>query len=243
MNALIKPTLLISLMAMTNIAFADAPLAVLHSQGHSFPITKSVNVSPINVPTFKGSPFVAPYSPGKDTHGQLLGSPVLVASFTPSDLANYLNNLGLGNVLLVSGNPQNAIKIYSFQYVTVGGKGEATTASGAIMVPQMKVKSPLPIVLYSHGTAITKGYNLANYTDPTNEAALESAAIAAMFAAQGFVTIASNYAGYDTSTLSYHPYHNAQQQSGDMLDALSAARRALLNLHYSYGETGEVFLA
>jgi hypothetical protein len=39
--------------------------------------------------------------------------------------------------------------------------------------------------------------------------------------------VAPNYAGYDTSTLDYHPYLIADQQSKDMIDALTAARTAL----------------
>jgi len=39
--------------------------------------------------------------------------------------------------------------------------------------------------------------------------------------------VAPNYAGYDTSTLAYHPYLIADQQSKDMIDALAAARAAL----------------
>ena len=39
--------------------------------------------------------------------------------------------------------------------------------------------------------------------------------------------VAANYAGYDTSTLDYHPYLIADQQSKDMIDSLTAARAAL----------------
>jgi hypothetical protein len=39
--------------------------------------------------------------------------------------------------------------------------------------------------------------------------------------------VAPNYAGYDTSTLAYHPYLIADAQSKDMIDALKAARTAL----------------
>jgi len=39
--------------------------------------------------------------------------------------------------------------------------------------------------------------------------------------------VAPNYAGYDSSTLPYHPYLIADQQSKDMIDALTAARSAL----------------
>jgi hypothetical protein len=39
--------------------------------------------------------------------------------------------------------------------------------------------------------------------------------------------VAPNYAGYDTSSLPYHPYLVGDQQSKDMIDALTAARSAL----------------
>ena len=48
-----------------------------------------------------------------------------------------------------------------------------------------------------------------------------------MFAAEGYIVVAPNYLGYDTSTLPYHPYLNGDQQSKDMIDALTAARSAL----------------
>jgi hypothetical protein len=48
-----------------------------------------------------------------------------------------------------------------------------------------------------------------------------------LFASQGYIVVAPNYAGYDTSTLPYHPYLIADQQSKDMIDALTAARTAL----------------
>jgi hypothetical protein len=86
---------------------------------------------------------------------------------------------------------------------------------------------PRPIVLYAHGTTTVKSFNLAAVADPTNDAYGESALIGAMFAAQGYIVVAPNYAGYDASTLSYHPYLNADQQSKEMIDALTAARSAL----------------
>ncbi len=81
-----------------------------------------------------------------------------------------------------------------------------------------------PIVLYGHSTDTDQTTNIA---DITNTANTEGALIAAMFAAQGYIVVAPNYAGYDTSTLGYHPFLNADQQSKDMIDALTAARTAL----------------
>src|SRR6185436_4737982 len=50
---------------------------------------------------------------------------------------------------------------------------------------------------------------------------------AAFYAAQGYIAVAPNYAGYDKSTLGYHPFLVADQQSKDMIDALAAAKKAL----------------
>jgi hypothetical protein len=67
--------------------------------------------------------------------------------------------------------------------------------------------------------------------------------IAAVFAAHGFVVVASNYAGYATSSLPYHPFLNADQQSKDMIDALAAARTALPHTSSSAtSDNGKLFI-
>ncbi len=81
-----------------------------------------------------------------------------------------------------------------------------------------------PIVLYAHGTDTDKNLNMADIESSENS---EGLLIAAVFAAEGYIVVAPNYAGYDTSTLGYHPYLNGDQQSKDMIDALTAARSAL----------------
>ena len=78
-----------------------------------------------------------------------------------------------------------------------------------------------PIVLYAHGTTTDRAFNMANMQNA------ETLFLAALFASQGYIVVAPNYAGYDTSTLPYHPYLIADQQSKDMIDALTAARTAL----------------
>src|SRR4029453_2046828 len=79
-------------------------------------------------------------------------------------------------------------------------------------------------VVYTHGTAAERAYNIANINDPNNA---EGLLIAAAFAAQGYIVVAPNYVGYDSSTLTYHPYLHADQQSKDAVNALVAARSAL----------------
>jgi alpha/beta superfamily hydrolase len=123
----------------------------------------------------------------------------------------------------VTGVPKCSVSTYYMQYGTVGGKGEATGASGAIMVSSGSdpaCSGPRPVVLYAHGTTVEKSFNMANLRNQ------EASLVAAMYAAQGFIVVAPNYAGYDTSKLSYHPFLNAEQQANDMVDSLRAARKA-----------------
>ncbi len=70
-----------------------------------------------------------------------------------------------------------------------------------------------------------KNKNMANVTGD-GEAGLAMT----LFAAQGFIVVAPNYAGYNASKLSYHPYLNADQQSQDMIDALRATKSSLTKL-------------
>ncbi len=163
------------------------------------------------------------------------------------DAATFGAELGASpsgsQLLLVAGAPTCGVDFYYLQYNTVGGKGEATTASGALMVPTgsaPQCSGGRPVVLYAHGTSTDRTTNIADITNPGNA---EGALIAAMFAAQGYIVVAPNYAGYDTSTLNYHPYLNADQQSKDMIDALAAARAALPHtLTTSTTDGGKLFI-
>jgi prolyl oligopeptidase family protein len=78
--------------------------------------------------------------------------------------------------------------------------------------------------LYAHGTTTDREFDIAQLQASDNA---EGVLLAAVFAAEGYIVVAPNYLGYGTSTLSYHPYLVADQQSKDMIDALTAARAAL----------------
>jgi len=132
--------------------------------------------------------------------------------------------------------------------MTRGGAGEMTQSSGALMVPTSTLANgvaqicsgPRPILEYAHGTNTNKALNIADITNTSNT---EGALIAAMFAAHGYIVVAPNYAGYDISTLAYHPFLEAVQQSGEMMDILAAARTALPN-SFTPGtsDNGQLFL-
>jgi hypothetical protein len=176
-----------------------------------------------------GSDSMTATTTTSSARGSLLHDPPLrIASLNAATFSASLSASPSGAQLLeVAGAPTCGVDFYYIQYNTVGGKGETTTASGALMVPTgsaAQCTGPRPIVLYAHGTNPDRTLNIADISNPSNT---EGALIAAMFAAQGYIVVAPNYAGYDSSTLQYHPYLNADQQSKDMIDALTAARTAL----------------
>src|SRR4029078_4275938 len=160
--------------------------------------------------------------------GELIGEVSLVASYSPDDLLDLASSGTVTQAILEQLlSPDCRIDVYHFEYRTVDPAGELTPASGALMLPNdsgSACQGERPIVLYAHGTNPDKAYNLADLESSNNT---ESLLIAAMFAAEGYIVVAPNYVGYDTSTLGYHPYLNGDQQSKDMIDALTAARSAL----------------
>lgn len=157
------------------------------------------------------------------------GPPAQTANLTASQFNASLQASDQGKALLqVAGAPKCGIDLRYLEYRTIGGKNEATNATAAIMVPtgsDAACSGARPVVLYAHGTTPARNYNLAKWTDTTQPAAGEGLLVAAMFAAQGYIVVAPNYAGYDKSTLPYHPYLNGDQQGKDMVDALTAARK------------------
>lgn len=173
-------------------------------------------------------------------------SPAPVIAFTAAGLTAKLDSSTSGQGLKqVAGAPVCGVDVRYMQYGTVGGAGEATDASGVMMVPTGTAagcSGARPVVLYAHGTTLGKDYNLADVANPNNPAAGETGLLMAMYAAQGFIVVAPNYAGYDTSRLSYHPYLNATQSATEMMDALSAARSALPNLNLPVSDSGKLFL-
>jgi dienelactone hydrolase len=160
--------------------------------------------------------------------GELIGEVSLVASYSPDDLLDLASSGTVTQAILEEIlSPDCRIDVYHFEYRTVDPAGELTPASGALMLPNdsgSNCQGERPVVLYAHGTNTDKAYNLADLESSNNT---ESLLIAAMFAAEGYIVVAPNYVGYDTSTLGYHPYLNGDQQSKDMIDALTAARSAL----------------
>jgi acetyl esterase/lipase len=177
--------------------------------------------------------------------GSLVATPTPLATLTPAEF----QAAAPATLFQVAGVPKCTITFNYFEYGTVGGAGEKTNATAGIMVPSgadPACQGPRPVLLYGHGTNTNKNMNMASPREP------EAALVAAMYAAQGYIVVAPNYAGYDISKLDYHPYLNADQQSKDMIDALTAARKSFASIGASansklfvsgYSQGGHVSMA
>ncbi len=175
--------------------------------------------------------------------------PTQLAALTNTQFSASLGATDAGKSLLTlttgsaTGTVKCGIDVRYIQYGTVGGAGEKTNASGALMIPTggAGCTGPRPVVVYAHGTTLDKNYNIA-LLGSTNSAASEAGLVAAMYAAKGYIVVAPNYAGYEASTLGYHPYLNADQSSKDMIDALTAARKAIARIGNGTSDNGKLFL-
>jgi hypothetical protein len=188
------------------------------------------------------TPMSSATNPGR---GQLAQNPptqsgTFSAAALLADLASPAAGAEGAELLQLAPSPVCTVTVFHLEYGTVGGKGEATNASGALMIPSgsgANCQGPRPIVMYAHGTSPDKNFNLA---DITASDSTEGLLMAVLFAGSGYIVVAPNYAGYDTSNLPYHPYLNADQQSKEMIDCLTAAKTALASLGAS--GNGKVFL-
>jgi len=172
-----------------------------------------------------------PQPPDEGRGSLVTNPPERTTRFSASQFDALLQADAQGRALLqLTGAPKCGIDLRTMKYRTIGGQGEATDASAALMVPSgtdAACSGARPIVLYAHGTTAARDYDLARFAETGQPAAGEGLMIAAMFAAQGYTVLAPNYAGYADSALPYHPYLNGDQQGKDMVDALTAARKAL----------------
>ncbi|HSV47471.1 MAG TPA: alpha/beta hydrolase [Ramlibacter sp.] len=198
--------------------------------------------------TASDSPGTPPPLPSAARGALLQSPPARTLQLTAAELKQRMEQGSTRDeaLLLVAGEPDCGVEVHSLQYSTVGATGEATTASGALMLPSgsgAACNGERPLLLYAHATNPAKAYKLAAMNDSANPAANEALVLATMYAARGYVVVAPDYAGYDGSTLPYHPFLHAGQQAGEMVDALAAARMALAALGPAVRAGGKLFLA
>jgi len=122
----------------------------------------------------------------------------------------------------VSGKARCDVRVVALNYTTVGVRdGESTNASGVMLVPGGPAcTAPAPLVAYAKGTDVQKPRTLANPQDG------ETFFLAAMYAAQGYAVVATDYLGFAKSAYAYHPYLHADSEATVVLDSVRAARAA-----------------
>src|SRR5690606_25060354 len=129
----------------------------------------------------------------------------------------------------ISGVAQCDVEFVSLTYRTLGARGEdrldATNdpiqVSGVLLLPAGAcAETAAPLLAYARGTEVRKPRTLANPQDA------EAFLLAAMYAAQGYAVVASDYLGYAKSNYPFHPYLHADSEATTVIDAIRAARNA-----------------
>lgn len=153
-----------------------------------------------------------------NSNGVLLDIPTVLTTLTKAQLDAGGTASGL---IGLSGKAKCDVKVVALNYLTPGAKGEQSNASGVLLLPTgTDCTSAAPLVAYAKGTDVIKTRTLANPADS------ETGLLAAMYAAQGYAVVATDYLGFAKSTYSYHPYLHAASEATSVIDSIRAARNA-----------------
>lgn len=150
--------------------------------------------------------------------GTLKSAATVLTTLTKAQIDGGTTASGL---IALSGAAVCDVKVVKLNYNTVGVKGEDTNASGVMLVPTgTGCATPAGLIAYAKGTDVQKRRTLAN---PADE---ETFLLAAMYAAQGYAVVATDYLGFDESAYEYHPYLHADSEASSVIDSIRAARNA-----------------
>ncbi|CAN5895252.1 lipase family protein [soil metagenome] len=149
--------------------------------------------------------------------GSLVDAPVTVATLTAAQIDASSAAIGLQ---AISGKALCDVKIVAINYHTIGPAHEATNASGVMLVPGGTCTTAAPLVAYAKGTDVQKPRTLANPQDG------ETFLLMAIYAAQGYAVVATDYLGFAKSAYPYHPYLHADSEASSVIDSIRAARGA-----------------
>ncbi len=155
---------------------------------------------------------------GSDSRGSLRETPTTLATLTAAQIDAATAASGLQ---ALSGKAKCDVKIVSLYYNTAGvAANEMSNASGVLLVPGGSCTGAMPLIAHARGTEVSKVRTLASATDA------ETIALAAIYAAQGYAVVATDYLGFAKSTYSYHPYLHADSEATSVIDSIRAAREA-----------------
>lgn len=156
--------------------------------------------------------------------GELRSAPTAAATLSSSAITAGATSSGL---IGISGPAKCDVRVVPLDYHTVGVRGEMSNSTGVMLVPSGSAagcSGPFPLLAYSRGTEVLKTRTLANPTDG------ETQLLAAVYAAQGYAVVATDYLGFAGSQYSFHPYLHADSQATTIVDSIRAARSAASSL-------------
>ena len=150
--------------------------------------------------------------------GTLVSAPSTVSTLTAAQINAQATSSGLS---ALAGPAQCDVKVVALNYRTPGPLGEDSNASGVLLVPAGAcANAKAPLLAYARGTEVSKPRTLASASDP------ETFTLLAMYAAQGYAVVATDYLGYAKSAYAYHPYLHADSEASAVVDSIRAARFA-----------------
>ena len=120
----------------------------------------------------------------------------------------------------ISGKAKCDVKVVALNYATIGVNSESANSSGVLLLPAGSCSGAAPLVAYARGTEVSKVRTMANPADG------ETFMLAAVYAAQGYAVVATDYLGFAKSTYAYHPYLHADSEASAVIDSIRAARNA-----------------
>ena len=153
-----------------------------------------------------------------DGRGRLLDTPATLTTLTTAQIDASTASSGLQPL---TGKAKCDVRVVSLNYATIGVQGESANSSGVLLVPAGAcANTSYPLVAYGKGTDVQKPRTLANPADS------ETFLLVAMYAAQGYAVVATDFLGFAKSTYSYHPYLHADSEASAIVDSIRAARAA-----------------
>lgn len=180
------------------------------------------NIKVMGVTSAAAALLVACGGTGGDApRGALLEAPVVLTTLTAAQIDAASASSGLQ---ALSGKALCDVKLVALNYATAGVNGEPSNASGVLLVPAGACNAPAALVAYAKGTDVEKPRTLANPADG------ETSLLVAMYAAQGYAVVATDYLGFGKSNYAYHPYLHADTEASAVIDSVRAARYAASGL-------------
>jgi pimeloyl-ACP methyl ester carboxylesterase len=107
------------------------------------------------------------------------------------------------------------VEVHKFIYDTIDGSGNATKASGVVLIPKNGPKT-MSMMVYQRGT-IAKDSEA-----PSQSSTFQTLGIA--YATSGYVTVMPDLLGFGDSTIPIHPYVIAKPTATASIDLMRAAR-------------------